>query len=93
MTSILFSGQPSPAAYLLGASHQDLDVSERGAKLILQSNDKYMRDVRKRLDENAVAREQREKRLQRFMMEQIKAREAQEVELLFYLTLISVNFH
>lgn len=52
-----------------------------------------MRDVRKRLDENAVAREQREKRLQRFMMEQIKAREAQEVELLFYLTLISVNYH
>uniref|UniRef100_H3DH17 Calponin-homology (CH) domain-containing protein n=1 Tax=Tetraodon nigroviridis TaxID=99883 RepID=H3DH17_TETNG len=72
------SGQPSPGAFLLGACHQDWDVSEKGAKLILQSNDKYIRDIQKRLHENLVAREQREKRLQRFTMEQIKAREAQE---------------
>lgn len=65
-----------------------MDVSERGAKLILQSNDKYLRDIRKRLDENAAAREQREKRLQRFMMEQIKAREAQEVKLLVFILLL-----
>lgn len=65
-----------------------MDVSERGAKLILQSNDKYLRDIRKRLDENAAAREQREKRLQRFVMEQIKAREAQEVKLLVFILLL-----
>lgn len=65
-----------------------MDVSERGAKLILQSNDKYLRDIRKRLDENAAAREQREKRLQRFVMEQIKARETQEVKLLVFILLL-----
>ncbi|CAG09612.1 unnamed protein product [Tetraodon nigroviridis] len=59
-------------------TEKDWDVSEKGAKLILQSNDKYIRDIQKRLHENLVAREQREKRLQRFTMEQIKAREAQE---------------
>lgn len=53
-----------------------------GAKLILQSNSKYIQDIRQRLGENAVAREQREKRLDRFLLEQLKAHEAQEVKLL-----------
>uniref|UniRef100_A0A674MJM5 Sperm flagellar 2 n=1 Tax=Takifugu rubripes TaxID=31033 RepID=A0A674MJM5_TAKRU len=59
-------------------NHQDLGVSGKETRITLQSNDKFIRDIRKRLDENAVAREQREKRLQRFMIEQMKAREAQE---------------
>ncbi|XP_029685079.1 sperm flagellar protein 2 isoform X3 [Takifugu rubripes] len=72
------SSHPSPGAYHLSTNHQDLGVSGKETRITLQSNDKFIRDIRKRLDENAVAREQREKRLQRFMIEQMKAREAQE---------------
>uniref|UniRef100_A0A8C4NY64 Calponin-homology (CH) domain-containing protein n=1 Tax=Dicentrarchus labrax TaxID=13489 RepID=A0A8C4NY64_DICLA len=39
---------------------------------------KYIQDIRQRLQENAVAREQREKRRGRFLVEQLKAHEAQE---------------
>ncbi|TWW60641.1 Sperm flagellar protein 2 [Takifugu flavidus] len=72
------SSHPSPGAYHLSTNHQDLGVSGKETRITLQSNDKFIRDIRKRLDENAVAREQREKRLQRFMIEQMKACEAQE---------------
>lgn len=78
----LCSSHPSPGACHLSTNHQDLGVSGKETRLILQSNDKFIRDIRKRLDENAVAREQREKRLQRFMIEQMKAREAQEVKII-----------
>ena len=67
-----------------GACNQDLDVSESGEKLISESNDKYIRNIQKRLDEKAEARKQREKKLQRFMMEQMKAREAEEVKLMSF---------
>lgn len=50
-----------------------------------------MRDIRQRLLENAAAREQREKRLNRFLMEQLKAHEAQEVELQFFTRLCLVT--
>uniref|UniRef100_A0A3Q4BDX0 Calponin-homology (CH) domain-containing protein n=1 Tax=Mola mola TaxID=94237 RepID=A0A3Q4BDX0_MOLML len=57
---------------------QDYDTAASGAKLILQSSSKYIQDIQQRLGENAAAREQRERRLNRFMMEQLKAHEAQE---------------
>lgn len=83
MNYFLCSSHPSPGAYHL-STNQDLGVSGKETRLTLQSNDKFIRDIRKRLDENAVAREQREKRLQRFMIEQMKAREAQEVKNPYY---------
>ncbi|XP_038559482.1 LOW QUALITY PROTEIN: sperm flagellar protein 2 [Micropterus salmoides] len=54
------------------------EVPGSGTKLILQSNSKYIHDIRQRLEENAAAREQREKRRDRFLVEQLKAHEAQE---------------
>lgn len=77
----------SPGTFHPGACHQDMDVSESGAKLISEPNDKYILDIRKRLDEKAVAREQREKKLQRFMIEQMKARDAEEVKFLLFISL------
>lgn len=88
LNHFLCSSHPSPGAYHLSTNHQDLGVSGKETRIILQSNDKFIRDIRKRLDENAVAREQREKRLQRFMIEQMKAREAQEVKILTIISLI-----
>ncbi|XP_051279431.1 sperm flagellar protein 2 isoform X2 [Dicentrarchus labrax] len=69
------SGQPYPGDLPLGVGS---DVPGSGTKLILQSNSKYIQDIRQRLQENAVAREQREKRRGRFLVEQLKAHEAQE---------------
>ncbi|XP_032371507.1 sperm flagellar protein 2 isoform X2 [Etheostoma spectabile] len=72
------SGQPFPEDFPLGGSSQGFVVPGSGNKLILQSNSKYIQDIRQRLEENAVAREQREKRRDRFLVEQLKAHEAQE---------------
>uniref|UniRef100_A0A8C4NY60 Calponin-homology (CH) domain-containing protein n=1 Tax=Dicentrarchus labrax TaxID=13489 RepID=A0A8C4NY60_DICLA len=66
---------PYPGDLPLGVGS---DVPGSGTKLILQSNSKYIQDIRQRLQENAVAREQREKRRGRFLVEQLKAHEAQE---------------
>lgn len=79
-------GTHSLGAFYPGAYHQDSDVSESGAKLISEPNDKYIRGIQKRLDEKAVAREQREKKLQRFMIDQMKAHEAKEVKLLVFIS-------
>lgn len=49
---------------------------------MLQSNSKYIQEIRQRLEENAVAREEREKRLDRFLVQQWKTLEAQEVKCL-----------
>lgn len=75
------SGQPIPGAFPISGSS--------GTKLILQSNSKYIQEIRQRLEENAVAREQKEQRLDRFLVEQLKAHEAQEVKFLH--SLINVN--
>uniref|UniRef100_A0AAQ4S441 Calponin-homology (CH) domain-containing protein n=1 Tax=Gasterosteus aculeatus aculeatus TaxID=481459 RepID=A0AAQ4S441_GASAC len=64
-----------PLDFPLGRISQD---TGRGATLTLQSNSKYVQDIRQRLEENAVAREQREKRRDRFLVEQLQAHEAQE---------------
>lgn len=68
-----------PLEVPLGGSSQEFDLAGSGRKLVLKSNCRYMREIRQRLLENAAAREQREKRLNRFLMEQLKAHEAQEV--------------
>nr|XP_046243810.1 sperm flagellar protein 2 isoform X8 [Scatophagus argus] len=72
------SGQPFSSDLSLGSSNQGCDVPGNGAKLILQSNSKYIQDIRQRLTENAVSREQREKRVDRFLVEQFKTHEARE---------------
>uniref|UniRef100_A0A7N6BWI8 Calponin-homology (CH) domain-containing protein n=1 Tax=Anabas testudineus TaxID=64144 RepID=A0A7N6BWI8_ANATE len=56
----------------------DCEVPGSGTKLILQSNSKYIQEIRQRLEENAIAHEQRRKRRDRFLLEQLKAHEAQE---------------
>ncbi|KAK9523304.1 hypothetical protein VZT92_019705 [Zoarces viviparus] len=72
------SGQPSSGGFPIGGISQGFGVPGSGAKLTLQSNSKYLQDIRQRLEENAVDREQREKRRDRFLTEQVKAHEAQE---------------
>uniref|UniRef100_A0A7N6BY34 Calponin-homology (CH) domain-containing protein n=1 Tax=Anabas testudineus TaxID=64144 RepID=A0A7N6BY34_ANATE len=62
---------------LIGSS-LDCEVPGSGTKLILQSNSKYIQEIRQRLEENAIAHEQRRKRRDRFLLEQLKAHEAQE---------------
>ncbi|XP_071339395.1 sperm flagellar protein 2 [Trachinotus anak] len=72
------SGEPIPGDFPFGGSSQGCEASGSGTKLILQSSSKYIQEIRQRLEENAVAREQREKRRDRFLVEQLKAHEAQE---------------
>ncbi|XP_042344383.1 sperm flagellar protein 2 [Plectropomus leopardus] len=72
------SGQSLPGDFPHDGSSQGCEVPGSGTKLILQSSSKYIQDIRQRLEENAVAREQREKRRDRFLVEQLKAHEAQE---------------
>ncbi|XP_023257460.1 sperm flagellar protein 2-like [Seriola lalandi dorsalis] len=72
------SGQPIPGDLSLDVSSQGCEVPGSGTKLILQSSSKYIQELRQRIAENAVAREQREKRRDRFLVEQLKAHEAQE---------------
>nr|XP_020449410.1 sperm flagellar protein 2 isoform X3 [Monopterus albus] len=72
------SGQPLPGDLPLVCSSEDFEVTGSGTQLTLQSNSKYIQEIRQRLDENAVARKQREKRRDRFLVEQLKAHEAQE---------------
>ncbi|XP_056134479.1 sperm flagellar protein 2 [Lampris incognitus] len=49
-----------------------------GAELVLQSNSEYMQSIRQRLEEDTMARQQREKRRTKFLVEQLKAHEAQQ---------------
>ncbi|KAM9360630.1 sperm flagellar protein 2 [Symphorus nematophorus] len=73
------SSQPFPGNVILGGnSIQGYDTPGSGTKLVLQSNSKYIEEIRQRLEENASAREQREKRRDGFLVEQFKAHEAQE---------------
>uniref|UniRef100_A0A672J1U1 Sperm flagellar 2 n=1 Tax=Salarias fasciatus TaxID=181472 RepID=A0A672J1U1_SALFA len=74
----LSSGHPFPPNDPFGGSSQGCEVPGGETKLILQSNSKYLQEIRQRLEENAVACEQRQKRCDRFLVEQLKAHEAQE---------------
>lgn len=60
-----------------------------GAKLVLRSSRKYVQDIRRRLGENAAACEQRQKRLDRLLMEQQKSHEAEEVK--FFLSSVNMS--
>uniref|UniRef100_A0A3Q3M832 Sperm flagellar 2 n=1 Tax=Mastacembelus armatus TaxID=205130 RepID=A0A3Q3M832_9TELE len=68
-------GQSTPGDFPFAGTSE---IPESGTKMILQSSSKYIEEIRQRLEENAVAREQREKRRDRFLVEQLKAHEAQE---------------
>ncbi|XP_029019066.1 sperm flagellar protein 2 isoform X3 [Betta splendens] len=72
------SGQPFHINSPLVGSSLDCEVPESGTKLILQSNSKYIQEIRQRLKENATAQEHRAKRRERFIVEQLKAHEAHE---------------
>lgn len=84
------SGLSFPGDSPLIGSSLDCEVPGSGTKLILQSNSKYIQEIRQRLEENAIAHEQRRKRRDRFLLEQLKAHEAQEVKLL---SLRNVNIY
>lgn len=75
----IFSGQ-SPIEFSLGSSSQGRDLLGRGNKVMLQSSNRYIQEIRKRLEENAIACKEREKRQDRFLVEQLKVHEAQEVK-------------
>lgn len=75
----IFSGQ-SPIDFSLGSSSQGRDLLGRGNKVMLQSSNRYIQEIRKRLEENAIACKEREKRQDRFLVEQLKVHEAQEVK-------------
>lgn len=49
------------------------------------SNDEYIGKIRKRLQEDASARAEREKRRRKVLVDQMKAHENQEVRFCFYL--------
>uniref|UniRef100_A0A3P8PNK1 Calponin-homology (CH) domain-containing protein n=1 Tax=Astatotilapia calliptera TaxID=8154 RepID=A0A3P8PNK1_ASTCA len=68
----------SPIDFSLGSSSQGRDLLGRGNKVMLQSSNRYIQEIRKRLEENAIACKEREKRQDRFLVEQLKVHEAQE---------------
>ncbi|XP_017267645.1 sperm flagellar protein 2 isoform X2 [Kryptolebias marmoratus] len=57
---------------------QDCEGLGSEQKLILQSNSEYIREIRRRLKENEMTYEQRRKRVDRFLVEQFMALEAQQ---------------
>ncbi|KAM4745870.1 sperm flagellar protein 2 [Anableps anableps] len=72
------SDQPIPADSSLGGIIQGSGVPGSKNKLILKSNCKYIQGIRQRLKENAAARGERQKRVDRFLVEQFKAHEAEQ---------------
>jgi hypothetical protein len=52
---------------------------EGGPELVLQSNSQYVQKIRQRLAEDSASCQQREKRRTRFLQEQLKAQENQQV--------------
>ncbi|KAM9743741.1 sperm flagellar protein 2 [Menidia menidia] len=74
----LSSSQSLPSGITIDGSKQDYEVSVGGTKLMLQSNSKYIQEIRQRLKENAVIHDQRQKRIDLFLVEQFKARQAEQ---------------
>lgn len=66
---------------VFSASKTYLDPADQTAADLLNtySDDDYIKKIQKRLEEDAFAREQREKRRRRLLMDQLIAHEAQEV--------------
>uniref|UniRef100_A0A3B5LPM4 Calponin-homology (CH) domain-containing protein n=1 Tax=Xiphophorus couchianus TaxID=32473 RepID=A0A3B5LPM4_9TELE len=79
----LIIDQSIPADSSLSPVIQDIEVpSDKPDKVTIQSSTKYVQGIRQQLKENAVAREERQKRVDRFLLEQYKARESlQEAQL------------
>lgn len=65
----------------LSASKASVDTAGQMTADLLNtySDDDYIKKIQKRLEEDALAREQREKRRRRLLMDQLIAHEAQEV--------------
>lgn len=55
------------------------DEEEPFSLLQVFSNDEYIGKIRRHLQENAIAREEREKRRRKVLSDQLKAHQAQEV--------------
>ncbi|CAG5924374.1 unnamed protein product [Menidia menidia] len=72
------SSQSLPSGITIDGSKQDYEVSVGGTKLMLLSNSKYIQEIRQRLKENAVIHDQRQKRIDLFLVEQFKARQAEQ---------------
>ncbi|XP_041854703.1 sperm flagellar protein 2-like [Melanotaenia boesemani] len=70
------SVHPLPVHFPPGGSKQE--CKRIGIQPIVQSNNMYIEEIRQRLRENAAAREQREKRKDRFLVEWFKASKAQQ---------------
>uniref|UniRef100_A0A3Q2QYW3 Sperm flagellar 2 n=1 Tax=Fundulus heteroclitus TaxID=8078 RepID=A0A3Q2QYW3_FUNHE len=68
----------NPADSSFGGIKPGSGVPGSKNKPILQSNSKYIQGIRQRLKENAVAREEGQKRVDSFLLEQSKAHEAQQ---------------
>lgn len=69
---------------VLSAPKTSLDTTGQTTADLLStySDDEYIKKIQKRLKEDAFAREQREKRRRRLLMDQLIAHEAQEVRYL-----------
>ncbi|KAM6931365.1 sperm flagellar protein 2 [Xenentodon cancila] len=71
-------GQPLPTDFPPGGTKQGCKVLGSGTELMFQSNSKYIQEIRQRLKERAISCEHRQKRQDRFLEEQLKAREAEQ---------------
>uniref|UniRef100_A0A3Q2UNN6 Sperm flagellar 2 n=1 Tax=Fundulus heteroclitus TaxID=8078 RepID=A0A3Q2UNN6_FUNHE len=81
-TFIIFSSSDplNPADSSFGGIKPGSGVPGSKNKPILQSNSKYIQGIRQRLKENAVAREEGQKRVDSFLLEQSKAHEEMQLE-------------
>ncbi|KAM4615776.1 sperm flagellar protein 2 [Polymixia lowei] len=78
VTSDFPSSSSSGQSLSLGCMIPSQKVPGGRAEVVLQSNSEYIQRIRERLEEDASARQQREKRRRKFLMEQLMAHEAQE---------------
>ncbi|XP_015227977.1 PREDICTED: sperm flagellar protein 2 [Cyprinodon variegatus] len=71
------SDQPTHVDTSLWAIKHGSGVSESNNELMLQSNKEYIQRIRQRMKEDAVTQKERQKRVDRFLVEQGKALQAQ----------------
>ncbi|XP_029915188.1 sperm flagellar protein 2 [Myripristis murdjan] len=72
------SSQTLPGDSCTWGSSHGRKVLGGGPEVVLQSNSEYIQRIHQRLEEDAMARQQRDKRRRQFLVEQFKAHEAQE---------------
>uniref|UniRef100_A0A3Q2EKU9 Uncharacterized protein n=1 Tax=Cyprinodon variegatus TaxID=28743 RepID=A0A3Q2EKU9_CYPVA len=72
-----YSDQPTHVDTSLWAIKHGSGVSESNNELMLQSNKEYIQRIRQRMKEDAVTQKERQKRVDRFLVEQGKALQAQ----------------